>query len=210
MAKIKLTKGELKRQRDSLQQFRHFLPTLLLKKQQLQMKIQAIRTELAQKESALKIQEDKILAWAGLLADPALPKGFDLRAWVLPETKDIIVESVNIAGVNIPVLQDVRFPDQPYDLFQTPYWIDRGIRSLRAYVRLLIDIQITRRQVAVLARELQVTTQRVNLFEKVKIPECVENIRVIRIYLGDQQTNAVGISKVAKKKIAEAEQLAVV
>ena len=52
-----------------------------------------------------------------------------------------------------------------------------------------------------LKQELRVTTQRVNLFEKVKIPECLENIRRIRIYLGDQQANAVGISKVAKKKI---------
>jgi respiratory nitrate reductase gamma subunit len=47
----------------------------------------------------------------------------------------------------------------------------------------------------------RITTQRVNLFEKVKIPECLDNIRVIRIYLGDQQANAVGVSKVAKKKI---------
>ena len=40
-----------------------------------------------------------------------------------------------------------------------------------------------------------------NLFEKIKIPEGLENIRKIRIYLGDQQANAVGVSKVAKKKV---------
>jgi V/A-type H+-transporting ATPase subunit D len=49
----------------------------------------------------------------------------------------------------------------------------------------------------------------VNLFEKVKIPECLDNIRRIKIYLGDQQANAVGISKVAKKKI-EVRELEVV
>ncbi|MBU1147018.1 MAG: hypothetical protein KKD11_01570, partial [Candidatus Omnitrophica bacterium] len=48
-----------------------------------------------------------------------------------------------------------------------------------------------------------IATQRVNLFEKIKIPACKENIRLIRIYLGDQQTNAVGRSKIAKKKIEE-------
>ena len=56
-------------------------------------------------------------------------------------------------------------------------------------------------RISILKAELRVTTQRVNLFEKIKIPECLENIRKIRIYLGDQMANAVGISKVAKKKI---------
>ena len=52
--------------------------------------------------------------------------------------------------------------------------------------------------------ELRVTTQRVNLFEKVKIPECQENIRKIRIMLGDLETSAVARSKIAKRKTAAA------
>ena len=48
--------------------------------------------------------------------------------------------------------------------------------------------------------ELRTTTQRVNLFEKVKIPEAKENIRIIRIFMGDQQTAAVARSKIAKGK----------
>ena len=40
----------------------------------------------------------------------------------------------------------------------------------------------------------------VNLFEKVKIPEAKENIRIIRIFMGDQQTAAVARSKIAKGK----------
>ena len=47
------------------------------------------------------------------------------------------------------------------------------------------------------------TTQRVNLFEKVKIPECRENIRRIGIYLGDMDTSAVVRSKIAKSKLQE-------
>ena len=54
-----------------------------------------------------------------------------------------------------------------------------------------------------LERELRATAQRVNLFEKVKIPEAKENIRVIGIYLGDQQTSAVVRGKIAKKKLQE-------
>ena len=56
-------------------------------------------------------------------------------------------------------------------------------------------------QVELLGMELKTTTQRVNLFEKVKIPEAKENIRLIGIYLGDQQTSSVVRGKIAQKKL---------
>ena len=42
MAKIKLTKNELKVQKDALKMYQRYLPTLILKKQQLQSEIRAI------------------------------------------------------------------------------------------------------------------------------------------------------------------------
>ena len=42
MAKIKLTKNELKVQKDALKMYRRYLPTLTLKKQQLQAEIRII------------------------------------------------------------------------------------------------------------------------------------------------------------------------
>ena len=75
--KVKLTKGELKRQRDSLKQYRHYLPTLLLKKQQLQMKILEARRLLAERTSVLNVKLEQIDPWVGLLADPSV----DIRAW---------------------------------------------------------------------------------------------------------------------------------
>ena len=54
-----------------------------------------------------------------------------------------------------------------------------------------------------LEKELRTTSQRVNLFAKVKIPEAKENIRVIQVYLGDQQTAAVVRGKISKKKLVE-------
>ena len=43
---IKLTKNELKSQRDSLKRFQRYLPTLLLKKQQLQMEIRKLENDI--------------------------------------------------------------------------------------------------------------------------------------------------------------------
>lgn len=195
MAKIKLTKGELKRQRDSLQQFCHYLPILRLKKQQLQMKISEARRLMEERQKILQKKVEEIGRWAGLLADPAVA----VQEWITP--KNVFVDIVNVAGASVPVFSDIRFQEAEYDFYSAPFWIDTGIEELRLMVTYLAEIDVIRKRIAVLEHELRVTTQRVNLFEKVKIPECLENIRVIRIYLGDQQASAVGVSKVAKKKI---------
>ena len=200
MSKIKLTKGELKRQRDSLKQFRHYLPTLQLKKQQLQMKILEAQMALTKHLLNLKEKEGRIENWVGLLADVAI----DIKPWIAPQR--IEVDAMNVAGANIPIFKNIYFPEAEYDFYATPFWIDQAIEEFRSLAKLLAEIAVARKQIAVLEHELRITTQRVNLFEKVKIPECLENIRRIRIYLGDQQANAVGVSKVAKHKV-EAREL---
>ncbi len=197
MAKIKLTKGELKRQRDSLQQFRHYLPILQLKKKQLQIKIEKIRRVLAEKIEALSLLEDKIRQWQGLLADPLI----DIKPWL--EVERVTTFIMNIAGAEVPVFEEVSFKQISIDYYSTPFWIDKGIQQLRDFIAILIEIEILKKQINILEKELRTTTQRVNLFEKIKIPECLNNIRIIRIYLGDMQANAVGIGKIAKKKVAE-------
>ena len=58
--------------------------------------------------------------------------------------------------------------------------------------------EVYEEQRRLVAEELQQTSQRVNLFEKVRIPECKEAIRVIKIALGDEQTAAVTRGKIAK------------
>ena len=114
-----------------------------------------------------------------------------------------VASTTNIAGVDIPVFERMDFEKPEYDLFLTPLWVDTAIVKIRELVTFLEEEKIMKEQLEILSHELRITTQRVNLFEKIKIPECRENIRLIRIYLGDQQTNAVGRSKIAKSKIEE-------
>lgn len=200
MEKIKFTKGELKKQRDALKRYERYLPILQLKKQQIQMEI---LRELAVLEEKLRREADKkssIRSWAGLLSDTSI----SLRKWVLP--KKIIISSRNVAGLDLPVFDRLEFEEADYDLFAAPLWVDNGINDLRSLALLRREIGIIREAVELLRQELRITTQRVNLFEKVKIPEAEEIIRLIKIYIGDQMTNAVGRSKIAKRKI-EAEEL---
>jgi len=195
MAKIKFTKGELKKQRDALKRFERYLPILQLKKQQMQLEIQRVHQRLNQKIEEQKNLENDISKWAGLLEEP----GDYVAGWIKP--KNIITSSFNIAGVDIPVFERIEFEEAEYDLFLTPLWVDTAIIALRKFIALLEEKKVLNKQLEILTRELRITNQRVNLFEKVKIPECAENIRRIRIYLGDQQASAVGRSKIAKKKI---------
>jgi V/A-type H+-transporting ATPase subunit D len=113
----------------------------------------------------------------------------------------VVTARKNIAGVDVPVFVRAEFPPAEYDLFMTPLWVDAAVEALREIVSAREEIRVMEQGIAVLTRELRVTTQRVNLFEKVKIPEAREAIRQIKISLGDQMTNAVGRSKIAKAKI---------
>jgi V/A-type H+-transporting ATPase subunit D len=197
MAKIRLTKGELKRQRDALRQYQRYLPTLQLKKQQLQIEILRALSVLEEKRRNETAKRNAMESWLGLLSEqPA-----DMRSWVKP--KQIIAGSKNIAGVDLAVFERGEFPSAEYDLFVLPLWVDNALEALRELVSLREEINIINRGIETLRQELRITTQRVNLFEKVKIPETEEAIRLIKIYIGDQMTNAVGRSKIAKNKIEQ-------
>ena len=103
----------------------------------------------------------------------------------------------------VPVFEELTFEEISYDVADYPLWVDTAVVTLREIARLDALVKTLRTQVELLERELRSTAQRVNLFEKVKIPEARENIRVIGIYLGDQQTSAVVRGKIAKKKLQE-------
>ncbi|TBR16753.1 V-type ATP synthase subunit D [bacterium] len=194
MEKIKLTKGELKKQRDALKQYERYLPTLQLKKQQIQMEILYQLNLLEEKRNSLEAKKKASYSWAGLLSEAVFSKD-----WVRPD--NLVTRVKNIAGVDIPVFEKLEFIPAEYDLFYTPLWLDGAIDSVRNLISLSREIKLMEEGVSILKHELRITNQRVNLFEKVKIPQTKEAIRLIKIYIGDQMTNAVGRSKIAKNKI---------
>jgi len=195
--KIKLTKGELKRQRDALQRYLRFLPTLQLKKQQLQLEIQHQLFSLEEKRHLGEKKMNQLLNWAGLFSE----KPVDLNKIISVEK--VNTSTRNIAGVDIPIFLSLDFKSLEYDLFITPLWLDTAIVALKELITLGKEIGLIEQGVKILRGELRIATQRVNLFEKVKIPESEEAIRLIKIYIGDQMANAVGRSKIAKRKIEE-------
>lgn len=196
MAKIRLSKTEQKIQQDSLARFNRFLPTLKLKKQQLQLELRDFRRR--REECAARRDElvTRIAGFAALFDTPCAAA----ELGPLLRLERVVAGENNIAGVSIPVFVKCEFAVAEYDLFATPPWYDDALRAMQDRIALREELKILDECCERLDRELKTTSQRVNLFEKVMIPECKANLRKIRIYIGDQDTSAVIRSKIAKKK----------
>ena len=187
---IKLTKNEQKVQKDHLKQYQRYLPTLQLKKQQLQSVIMKTKAELEQKEVERAQMIGDLDDWVAVFAENEI---FDeekkLDHLVQPET--VICKNENIAGVTVPTFQELTFKDIVYDVDDYPLWVDTAIVKLREIARLDALVSTLRKQETLLENELRATSQRVNLFEKVKIPEAKQTAAVVR-------------GKISKKKLVEA------
>ncbi|MBQ1628376.1 MAG: V-type ATP synthase subunit D [Treponema sp.] len=198
MAKIKLTKNEQKVQKDALKMYKRYLPTLTLKKQQLQTEIRTIETK-AREVRAKRVQLEKEFAqWISVFGEAEAFKPD------MVTVRNIRKGIGNIAGVTIPIYEGADFSRGDYDLYETPLWIDLAADRMEKALSLDLEAEVLDEQVRLLSKELRTTTQRVNLFEKVKIPETKANIKKISVYLGDEQVAAVVRSKISKKKLQTA------
>ncbi|MBS3733388.1 MAG: V-type ATP synthase subunit D [Phycisphaerae bacterium] len=198
--KVKLTRPEMRRQRDLLRRYERFLPILKLKQQQLQVSVRDVAAKQDEVREATDRARKKLEPYEPVLKDLA---GVDFRG--LAEFEDIQTSTANVAGINVPRFESATFPEARYSLFATPPWVDRALADLREIARHQAELDVLSREYELLSYELTKVTQRVNLFEKVKIPETRENIRRIRIALGDRQTAQVARAKIAKSKLAESE-----
>jgi len=199
MSKIKLTKTELKAQTDALKRYQRFLPMLQLKQQQLQGEIAGIVAKAESASAKERAVREGMNGWVGLLAT-------DERALEgLVTVRKVNTGRANIAGVEIPTFESVDADVREIDAWSTPAWVDDAVKAATQVISLQCERAVYEEQRRLVAEELRQTSQRVNLFEKVKIPQCKEAIRVIKIALGDEQTAAVTRGKIAKSRVPESE-----
>ena len=198
MPKIKFTKTELKNQQDAKKRYERFLPILQLKKQQLQQEVRQCADALSRNLEAQKQLELDLAPSLGFFDDPETAE----TVRELVKIERVETGEVNIAGINIPTFGETVFAPVKIDFFATEWFLDDVVEMMKKAVSLREEYRVLSTRHRLLAEELATTGQRVNLFEKVKIPECRENIRRIGIMLGDAQTAAVARSKIAKKKNA--------
>lgn len=176
--------------------YRRYLPTLTLKKQQLQAEIRIIEEKAEAVRKERENLEKGFGSWIAVFSEKeAFPQG-------IITVSNIRKGSGNIAGVAIPTYEGADFQRGDYDLYTTPLWVDIAANHMEKAMSLDLEAEVLEEQVRLLEKELMSTSQRVNLFEKVKIPETLANIRKISVYMADQQVSAVVRSKISKRKIA--------
>ena len=195
---VRLTKNELRAQQVRLGQLRKYLPTLQLKKAMLQAQVNEVRAEILALEEAFHRKRLNVSQSSSLLSERV---GLDLTH--AARVEQILKTYENIAGVDIPIFEDVIFTPFDYPLFTTPVWLDAAVADLRAMAIARARVLISEEKKRALEKELREVSIRVNLFEKNLIPRAEGNIKRIKVFLGDQQLAAVGQAKVAKAKIEE-------
>lgn len=195
---VKLTKNELRNQQTRLSQFERYLPTLQLKKAMLQFEVTLAQMEISRLTDALMISRRQVDAFAPLLAEKV---ACDLVRYA--DVLHVKKRYENIAGVEIPILDQVTFRESDYFLVNSPPWTDSATHVLRELAISREKLAVAEEKKRALDKELREVSIRVNLFEKILIPRSEANIKKIKIFLGDQQLSAVAQAKVAKRKIAE-------
>jgi V/A-type H+-transporting ATPase subunit D len=198
MARLNLSKTQLAKESANLAMYRRYLPSLDLKRRQLTAERNNSQVRIAEIEAQITRRIEGIGGEIPMLAD----KDIDLKG--LATLKTVKIGERNVVGQRLPILVDIDVAVARYGYLARPQWVDLVAERLRDVLRLRVEAQVARRQVALLDAAATKVTQRVNLFDKVLIPHTRENIRRIGIALGDIERSAVVNAKIAKRKVQAA------
>ncbi len=169
---------------------------------------------LQAKESALRLEVKKAKQAVEMLSLDLQKKRKEiektLRLWTEFPEGIARVESVSlgvkkIAGVKTPIFQGVQFVIENFSLFGNPWWVPRGLDLLKSVSQLEIEKEVAQKKVDILEYARKKTTQKVNLYEKVQIPEYREAILKIKRFLEDEENLAKSSQKILKQRLAQAE-----
>lgn len=199
MARVQLSKSALAREQKNLETYKRFLPSLDLKRQQ----VMAERSKAARQLVETRFLLDKHLKATGEQLPMLANREVDLTDLV--KIRDVTLDEENLVGTHLPRLQAIKFEVRDYALMGKPIWVDAAVDTLQQMLELRVRVQVEERRLALLEVAVKTITQRVNLFDKVLIPQAKQNIKRIQIYLSDIETAAVVRSKIAKRKRAMVE-----
>jgi len=198
MAQIKYTKIELAKYNKKKALSQRYLPTLQLKKMLLQLEVHKARAEVKENQEEYEKRFTLVSEHAALLTDPAA-ENLALHSQV----KKVIIETENIAGIDLPKFKEIVFVPVMVDYIAEPIWFDDFIILIRDLKRIQKRLRVSQEKRDILESELRTVSIRVNLFEKRIIPETTAIINKIKVFLNDQDLQAVASAKVSKNKILQ-------
>ena len=167
------------------------LPTLQSKESALRLAVKRAKDEIKAlyEEVDRRIKDyDQMLALWG---------EFDTS---LIHVDDVRMSIKKIAGVRVPVLEEVVYSTKEFSIFSSPKWFADGFNQLKAIADVGIRQEFVRRKVELLDYARKKTTQKVNLFEKVQIPGYQDAIRKIKRFMEDEENLSKSSQKIVKSK----------
>ncbi len=194
MARLAYSKASLSKIGAKLKRYKKFLPSLDLKRQQLAAERKKAQLRLRQTEVEIEQCYKQTAAMLPMLADKTI------HVTDLVKLAQVVIGEENVVGVHVPILDEMVVDVRPYSLFTEPHWVDQLVIQLKVMMELKIRQKIDMQRVDILGQALKKVTQRVNLFDKVLIPQAQQDIRKIRIYLSDMDTAGVVRAKSTKQK----------
>ena len=192
--KLALNKSTLNREAKKLRAYRQFVPALDLKRKQLMAARVSVRQQLSEQQAEL----DAVRAFVRRELPMIAAQEVDLNSLV--QLKKVEVVYTNLVGLQLPFVGEFEVEIQQYSKLASPIWFDLWLEKLQSALRLQVEMRVAMRRLALLESGLQKTTQRLNLFDKVLIPQAEKNIRKIRIALSDAERAGVVRAKIAKGK----------
>lgn len=167
------------------------LPTLKNKESALRFEVKRAKSrsdELVHKlESSLKAYESMSGLWNEFRPD-------------LIKVRDVILETVKVAGVKTPSLKEIIYDEASFNIFAEPLWYSDGIQILKDLSSLGIESEIYLEKMRLLDFSRKKTTQKVNLYEKVQIPGYQEAILKIKRFMEDEENLSKASQKIVKNR----------
>jgi len=197
MAKLKLSKSALQQERNQLKLYQRTLPSLDLKRRQLTVELAKARREYGEAQQAVDELETTIGQQLPMLANP------DVEVAGLVTMTDFDMGEENVVGVRLPILNRIECSVADYSMLAKPAWVDVLVERLKDAAEQRTRVLVAAERVRILEVQEKRVTQRVNLFDKILIPNAKQNIQRIQIFLGDAERAAVVRSKLAKGKQAK-------
>ena len=150
VAEMKLTKTELRAQQLKFERLRKYLPTLQLKKAMLQMEVNQAQIEIEALAADFGVAHEKVAKYSALLTERSAP---DLFSAVTVHTVERSYE--NIAGVDIPIFENVQFEPATYSLFDTPVWFESAIGGIKELITAREKIKIAEEKKRALGKRIE-------------------------------------------------------
>ncbi len=194
MPRLTFSKASLQTQSANLKRYRQYLPSLDLKRQQLMAERIKATAKLAEINQTIETCMQFV------------SENLPMLSATIPDLTDLVkvvrsdIGSENIVGINLPVLHDLELQVKDYSPFCRPHWVDQVVVQLKIMLEFKLQQRISQQRVSVLDKAVKKVSQRVNLFDKVLIPQAVHNIRKIRIFLSDNERAGVVRAKLTKQK----------